>query len=150
MTLLLNLLLPGAGLIMRRREWLGFCLVLLFGVCANVVLAGWLIAPESIPLWLQRLALGMTVVTWGLSQWLYAHQGRVLRRRSAAIQNLARDARRALDSGDRAAADHAIESMRAIDDESPELDALVAEMKLDLLHKSDSKPVVRSDVGTAV
>ena len=44
-TLLLNILLPGTGLIVRRREWLGLSLVMLYGICANVALADrWIVS----------------------------------------------------------------------------------------------------------
>jgi len=71
MALLLNLLLPGAGLILRRREWVGFLLCLNFGLCGNVALAGLLIAPDSLPLWIVYLAISLATLTWFVSQVLF-------------------------------------------------------------------------------
>ena len=45
---ILNLLVPGAGLIALRREWLGVANALLFGVLAEVALLGGLLMPAAI------------------------------------------------------------------------------------------------------
>jgi len=65
---LLNILLPGTGLILTGREWLGFLLAIVFGICGNVALAGWLIAPAAIPIWLTRIAAFMTFLAWVCAQ----------------------------------------------------------------------------------
>jgi hypothetical protein len=65
---ILNLVVPGAGLILQRREWLGFSLALIFGICGNIAIAGWLIAPEAMPMWLTGLAAGLAAFSWGLAQ----------------------------------------------------------------------------------
>ena len=64
----MNLMLPGAGLILARREWLGFLLAIVFGICGNVALAGWFIAPVAIPPWLTGVATVMTLLAWTVSQ----------------------------------------------------------------------------------
>lgn len=71
---LFNFLLPGTGLILVRREWLGFLLALVFGICGNVALAGWFIAPAAVPIWLTRIAGAMTVLAWLASQMLLKRQ----------------------------------------------------------------------------
>ncbi len=71
---LINFLLPGTGLILVRREWLGFLLAIVFGICGNVALAGWFIAPSAVPLWLTRIAESMTVLAWLVSQILLKRQ----------------------------------------------------------------------------
>ena len=48
MALLLNLILSGSGLILRRREWLGLSMAMIFAICGNVAIAGWLIKTFSI------------------------------------------------------------------------------------------------------
>jgi hypothetical protein len=65
---LLNIFLPGVGLILAGRDWLGFLLAIVFGICGNVALAGWFIAPIAIPVWLTRIAGAMTVLAWICSQ----------------------------------------------------------------------------------
>lgn len=83
---ILNILLPGTGLILSRREWQGFSLVLLFGVCGNVALAGWLIAPAAIPRWLTWLAMVISVLSWIASQTLYHRQVQLLRHCASGLE----------------------------------------------------------------
>ncbi|MFO0972450.1 MAG: hypothetical protein U1A27_03290 [Phycisphaerae bacterium] len=44
----LNLLLPGSGLILARRERAGVALALLFGSAGQVAVAGWGLAPQTL------------------------------------------------------------------------------------------------------
>lgn len=67
---LVNLVVPGAGLIVLRREWLGFALSLLFCVLAEIGLVGWLLVPATMPGWVSGLALAGGGGVWGWSQWL--------------------------------------------------------------------------------
>lgn len=68
MVWLINFIIPGAGLILLRREWLGFCLALVFAICANFTAAGILIAPLAWPKWLVTLAGILTASAWLLAQ----------------------------------------------------------------------------------
>lgn len=63
-----NLIVPGSGLIFLHREWLGFCLAIIFSISANVTIAGALIAPLAWPRWLVVLAGAVTILSWGLGQ----------------------------------------------------------------------------------
>ena len=47
--ILLNVLVPGSGLVILRREWLGLCLALLYGLLAQTALWGVWLIPISIP-----------------------------------------------------------------------------------------------------
>ena len=85
----LNLLIPGSGLIVRRREWLGFSLSLVFGISGNIALAGWLIAPEAMPGWLVRAAMAMTAGSWILAQILFWRHGVVIRRHAEVAHSAA-------------------------------------------------------------
>ena len=76
----LNILIPGAGLIVRCREWLGFSLSLIFAMCGNVAIAGWLIAPHALPSWLTWLAAALTMLAWLLAQLLFWKQGQAMAR----------------------------------------------------------------------
>lgn len=71
---LLNLVVPGVGLILLRREWLGASLALGFGICGHIAVAGWLIAPAAIPRWLAGLATAWAALTWITSQVLCRRQ----------------------------------------------------------------------------
>lgn len=115
--IILNLFLPGAGLILRRREWLGLALVVLFGICCNVAIAGWLIAPAAIPGWLTTLAAVLAAATWLAAQVLFKRRGEVLGRRADALEALVAEADRALAAGDAAAARRALDRGRAIDED---------------------------------
>lgn len=84
---LLNILIPGAGLIVRCREWLGFSLALIFAICGNIAVAGWLIAPEAFPGWFTWLATALTVFAWCLAQVLFWKQGAALVRLRAEREN---------------------------------------------------------------
>lgn len=66
----LNLLVPGAGLILTARDWSGVLLALMFALCGNVALAGWLIAPAAVPGWLSNSAAILAGLTWLAAQWL--------------------------------------------------------------------------------
>jgi hypothetical protein len=72
--LLLNLVVPGSGLILRRREWLGVALAGLFGMAVNVALGGWLLAPMAIPGWIKWSAAAIAVCAWALAQSLFLSQ----------------------------------------------------------------------------
>jgi hypothetical protein len=128
MAWLLNVIVPGAGLIVRRREWLGFSLALVFGICGNVALAGWLIAPAAVPGWLVQVAAGLCGLSWLLSQWLMLRQGILLERHAAGLAALLQDARSALESGDTASARLALDSAAAMDDERAEFHVLRARL----------------------
>lgn len=72
MAWLLNMVLPGTGLILRGREGVGFLICLVFGLCGQVALAGMLIAPEAIPAWLVWVASVLAALTWAGAQMLLA------------------------------------------------------------------------------
>lgn len=114
--IILNLFLPGTGLILRRREWLGLSLAVLFGVCCNVAIAGWLIAPAAIPGWLTMFAVLLAAVTWLAAQVLFKRRGEVLGRREAALEELLAEADEALAARDITTARRALERGRAIDE----------------------------------
>ena len=67
---LINVLVPGAGLIVLRREWLGTALGLLFCLLAQISLLGWLIIPAEVPAWVIRSSAVAAALVWGGSQWL--------------------------------------------------------------------------------
>ena len=74
MALILNVLIPGCGLILRGRHWLGFSLAMLFGLSVNTAIAGWLVAPVAIPLFYTWTATVLAVATWILAQVLLVHR----------------------------------------------------------------------------
>lgn len=128
MALFLNLVLSGSGLILRRREWLGMSMAMMFAVCGHVAIAGWLIAPEAVPHWLTRFAVVLGAVTWVLSQYLFYRQGRILARMKQALASLLSEAGRAMANADLASARRALDNGVVVDEENAELHAMRAQL----------------------
>lgn len=121
MALFLNIFVPGAGLILLKREWLGLSLSLLFAICGNLAIAGGIIAPAAMPIWLTTVSFALAAVVWGTAQILCNRQGRWLRESAAHIHTLYSEAIEALERNDRDAAHIAIEAIEAVDPECNEL-----------------------------
>jgi hypothetical protein len=69
LAIICNLVVPGSGLIVLRREWLGLALAVLFALLAEVALAGALIVPATIPVSLTTLSFSAAVLVWIGAQW---------------------------------------------------------------------------------
>jgi hypothetical protein len=76
--LISNLLLPGAGLILLRREWLGLAHAGLFCLALHLGIWGTWIVPAALPDWLPRGAFTLAALVWAASQWLCIRQSRVV------------------------------------------------------------------------
>ena len=74
----INLVIPGGGLIVLRREWLGFAISILFVVLTQIAIFGLLIVPLDLPRWAVVVALAGMAGVWGLSQWLVVVRGRLV------------------------------------------------------------------------
>lgn len=124
----LNLLIPGAGLVPIRREWLGLALALLFAVCMNIWIAGLWIAPLAVPQWLSFLALGLGIAGWMAAQTLFLH----LARRHDAIQkeidSLLAQAKRDASENDLDSARAVLEAASALDGERPDVISAEADL----------------------
>jgi len=115
----LNVLVPGAGLVLLRREWLGTALAFLFcGFGQLGLLGGWII-PGSIPHGVTWLAAATSVVVWIVAQalfwsrWAALHHPSVPQQKAALIQL----ASEAMGEGIYVNARLALESALALDDE---------------------------------
>ncbi|HUU82898.1 MAG TPA: hypothetical protein VM243_05270 [Phycisphaerae bacterium] len=64
-----NLIVPGSGLIVLRREWLGLAAAVLFGVFGQTALLGLLLLPATIPAWMTMLSFSAAVFVWLGAQW---------------------------------------------------------------------------------
>jgi Arc/MetJ-type ribon-helix-helix transcriptional regulator len=119
--LALNLLAPGAGLVILRREWLGLSLAMLFVVAAQVALWGLFIVPATVPRPVALLgAVGAGVV------WLISGKLTLTRARLVLHDDVARDvdllregAERAVDEGRFADAGELLRQAMALDDQDP-------------------------------
>jgi hypothetical protein len=87
--IVLNLLVPGTGLILVRREWLGAALAALFGVLVQTGLWGCLIEPARMPTWLVAACLAGGTLVWLAAQYLL-RQRLVLMRDPGVQRELAR------------------------------------------------------------
>ena len=106
----INLVIPGGGLIVLRREWLGFAISILFVVLTQIAIFGLLIVPLDLPRWAVVVALVGMAGVWVLSQWLVLVRGRLVA--SPELERELRDlrgrAREALARGDYAEANRAL------------------------------------------
>ena len=64
-----NLAVPGSGLIVLRREWLGLALAVLFGLLVEVALLGTLVVPAAVPVWITRSCIAGAALVWVSAQW---------------------------------------------------------------------------------
>jgi hypothetical protein len=75
----LNLLVPGSGLVALGRVWTGLALTAWYVLGVELALVGWLIAPATIPNWLRWTGVGFSAATWTLGQGLLFARIRYLR-----------------------------------------------------------------------
>lgn len=81
---LVNLLIPGGGLILLGRIVAGLIVALAFTLLCNLALAATLLIPHDVPEWARRASIGATAIVYVLSQLLVAHVVRVERRAAEA------------------------------------------------------------------
>jgi len=81
---IVNVLAPGAGLILLGRFWTGLVLALLFGVCGELAICGALISPGGVPAWITAAAGALAAGAWLLGQWML--RDRIATLRDPALQ----------------------------------------------------------------
>lgn len=77
--IVLNALVPGTGLILLGRQWIGLGLTLCFATSAELAAAGALLAPAAVPKTAVLLATLMVLITWVAAQGLLIARIRFLR-----------------------------------------------------------------------
>ncbi|MCP4594761.1 MAG: hypothetical protein GY842_28855 [bacterium] len=126
----LNLAVPGAGLILLRREWLGLTWAILFCLCAQTCLWGWLIVPKLIPGWLTSSAAGGAILTWVGAQ--YTLVVRLRRAFGAGVEQevgrLCGLAQTALEAGDYTRAREMLLVALTLNDEDAQVNSLWAQL----------------------
>lgn len=65
-----NVIAPGSGLILVRREWLGLALATLFAAAGQIAILGAWVIPLEVPGWLTAGAAGAGLLIWAHAQWL--------------------------------------------------------------------------------
>ncbi len=78
-----NLLIPGGGLMMIGRVWLGLIIALLFALLANCALAFSLLFPDDVPSWAGGLTTGLAGGTYLGAQLRFAQTVRSRHREAA-------------------------------------------------------------------
>jgi len=68
--IVMNVLVPGAGLILLGRVEVGMAASILFTFCAEAAVCGMLIAPASMPAWVTVGSGSLAVAVWAVAQWL--------------------------------------------------------------------------------
>jgi hypothetical protein len=99
---ILNVLAPGAGLILLGRAWTGLVVALLFAVCAELALCGVAISPAGVPAWLTLSTGVLAAGTWLLGQGMLRDRIRTLRNPSLSreLEDLRHEAAEAMTRGD--------------------------------------------------
>src|SRR5262245_36201868 len=115
--IVMNLLVPGTGLILLGREWLGLGLTVAFGVTGELAAMGGLLAPASLPDSITILVIALAVVTWLLAQFFLWARIRFLRdpRLPGDLAALCETAESAIRRNDPESAWHALRLALAMD-----------------------------------
>ncbi len=119
----LNVLAPGAGLILLRREWLGTLLAVFFTVPGLIGLWGLLIIPAQWPAWMVTGALIVAGLIWLWAQWLLVQRARETGSPALAeeLERLCRRADECLERSDIPAAYRTLLVARSLNDEDLEV-----------------------------
>jgi hypothetical protein len=127
---LLNLVVPGSGMILLRREWLGFVAAILFSLLAALAIVGRWVVPRDVPPLLVAVSGWAAVGVWGLTQWLVHRRARWLASPALAreLAVMRAQAAEALAEGDHMEAHRVLLVARSVDDEDVELAVLWAEL----------------------
>jgi hypothetical protein len=130
LAMLVNLFVPGAGMIVLRREWLGLSLSVCFTLFTQMAVMGLAVVPHDVPRWLTwSCALG-AVLIWAASQVLSFRRVRLLG--SPIYQNevheLCRRCREAMQRGNWSDAFDLLQVALRLDDEHLEAAQLRAQI----------------------
>ncbi len=116
--IVLNAVIPGTGLILLGRLWLGIALAVWFAMAGEVALGGWLVAPAVIPEWMTLSGAALCGAAWLLGQFLIVQRVRFLGdpELPEELADLRALAERALARGNHKAARLALVAAMAMDD----------------------------------
>lgn len=128
--IVINVLLPGTGLVVVRREWLGLSIAMLFTVLVQIVLIGAMITPALVPRWAILGAGFGAVVVWATAQWRFRLGLREVTDPATKleIQSLRRRARQAIEADDLESALQLLTVATELDDEDPDILAARADV----------------------
>lgn len=128
--ILCNLVVPGSGLIVLQRDWLGVTLSLVFGVTATVGVWSVWITPASVPGWASVVSLAVAGACWVAGQAAMRRQLQNYRSADvlAEVRSLREQALERTSAGDYDAAHRLLRFALSLDDEDVETHVQVAEL----------------------
>jgi hypothetical protein len=128
---LLSLIVPGSGLVLARRGWLGCAIALLFALSLQMAWWGTWLVPEGLPGWLTSLGWFLAALTWLSGQVLTYRRWRALSSAGVPhqVDRLVADAERALAENKPDEAQLALELALTVDDEDLRVRRLWAEFR---------------------
>lgn len=131
-----NLLAPGAGLVLLRREWLGLSLAVWFTALAQVAILGWWVLPGNVPNWMLAVAVSLAVVGYLMAQGLLLRQVRWLSgpQFTADLDSVFERCDEAVKSGDWATARNMLDVARRLDDEHPRIHQMAQQIRMNPLN----------------
>lgn len=125
---MLNLIFPGSGLVLLKREWLGLVLALFFAACVSLFIAGQWIAPVVMPRWLVLGCLVLALLVWLFAQWLGWTRHRELAILHVRANELLARGQTLVGQGDLTAAVTAFDAARALEPERADVLLRLAEL----------------------
>ncbi len=120
--MIINVLIPGAGLVVLRREWLGLATSVLFALLAIIFISSRWIIPSDIPSWAAYLSLIGLILVWVGSMVAVVQRARFVRDPEviAEIKQLQQQGASAIEGGDLAEARRVLLVAINLDDEDAE------------------------------
>ncbi|NOX57505.1 MAG: hypothetical protein GXP29_01435 [Planctomycetes bacterium] len=114
-----NVIVPGSGMVLLRREWSGLAVSVLFAVFAQILIFSKWITPLDVPGWASSVALGGACVVWAGSQWLVVRRIRAIRAPELAVEldHLRQQSIVAMEAGDFAEAHRELLVALSVNDE---------------------------------
>lgn len=118
----LNAMIPGAGLVVLRREWLGLATSILFAVIALIFISSRWITPSDVPTWAMYLMLAGMILVWAGSMAMVVHRFRFVSDPEliAEIEQLRGQGADAIAAGDLDEAHRVLMVALSLDDEAAE------------------------------
>lgn len=140
-SMVMNVLVPGTGVIVLGRPWLGMAVAIWFGFSAEWVLFGWLITPASATTTLLVLGWVSAIGAWLFGQGVYIHRRRFLRDPNLPrdVKSLCRLADESLAGNDYAAARSALRVAMEIDDSNLDVHLLWARLMTRIAKRSRAR-----------
>lgn len=120
--MLLNLVIPGAGLVALRREWLGLSVAVWFSVALNSAVLGMWVLPSEMPMWFVLGGGTLAMVAHFLSQMWFVRQANLILspQLEEDLTELCDRCRAAIDDQDFRTANRLLDMARRLNDEHPE------------------------------